>query len=201
MLVDDVRALLKMSRETLMRLGVLESQLGTIAARLSSLEAASMQHRETTQGQHEAILKLFHDQTADILSKLVEIERAIIPAEAAQISFLLVSDGTLTEVSSMQLKVDKQAQLKMKVKDIKGNDAQVDGVPAWALTDPALGSLEVDADGMGAKFIPAGPVGSLMVQVSADADLGEGVKSIMGELPIDLLPGEAAVIELSGEVV
>lgn len=101
------------------------------------------------------------------------------------------------EVSFMFLKISQKLPLSIAIEDAQGNSAQVDGAPVWSLSDPALATLEVAADGMSAVLIPGDSIGSFTVQVNADADLGSGVKSILGELGIDLLSGEAAVIKLS----
>lgn len=50
---------------------------------------------------------------------------------------------------------------------------------------------------MSATLTPIGPLGSFSVQVKADADLGEGVKEIIGELAVELSAGDAEVIALS----
>ena len=137
---------------------------------------------------------------------LEEIEKKIKAGEtpvdlASVIEFYANIDGQITKVEHMFMKVSDALAVSLQIKDFAGNAAQIDGLPQWALTDAALGSLEVAEGGMSAVFKPAGPVGALKVQVSADADLGEGVKPIIGELDIDLLPGEAVSIELAAEVV
>lgn len=116
--------------------------------------------------------------------------------------FTTTIGGMRLEISYMQLKVSNKLPLSIKLVDKFGNPAAVDGAPVWTLTNPALGSLVVAEGGLSAEFIPAGAVGSLVVQVSADADLGEGVKTIFGELPVDLLAGDAvSVVIEAGEPV
>ena len=96
----------------------------------------------------------------------------------------------------MFLKATEKLPLSIDVKDAQGNVAVVDGAPAWALTDDTVGSLTVSADGLSAEFIPAGIVGSVQVQVSVDADLGVGVKSILGTLDVEVLSGEAVSVSI-----
>lgn len=100
------------------------------------------------------------------------------------------------EVTHMFLSVSKKLPVSLSIKDKFGNAAQVDGAPSWSLSDPSLGALSVGADGMSAEFTPSGSVGSLKIQVKADADLGEGIKELLGELPIDLLSGEATAMDI-----
>jgi hypothetical protein len=114
-----------------------------------------------------------------------------------QIKFFINKNGQKIEVTQMFLKVSDQLPVSIAIKDKFGNNASVEGAPAWALTDSSLGNLAVADGGMSAVFTPAGQVGTLKVQVSADADLGEGVKTILGELEIELLAGEAVSVEVS----
>lgn len=100
----------------------------------------------------------------------------------------------------MFLKVSEKIKVSIKITDKFGNAAVVDGKPAWALS-AELGALEVAEDALSAIFTPVGTVGSLAIQVKADADLGEGKKEILGELALDLLAGEAEKVELAAEVV
>ncbi len=97
----------------------------------------------------------------------------------------------------MFLKVNQKLPVSVAFKDKFGNSAKVDGLPVWVATVPELVTLEVAEDGMSAMILPVGPEGVLKIQVSADADLGEGVKSILGELELELLTGEAVAVELT----
>jgi hypothetical protein len=101
----------------------------------------------------------------------------------------------------MFLPVDKKLKVSIAIKDKFNNLAKVDGMPQWALSSADLGALAVSEDGMSAEFQPVGAIGALKVQVKADADLGEGVKEILGELEIELLAGEAEIVALAAEVI
>lgn len=122
------------------------------------------------------------------------------PGEASSIEFYAIIAGRKQKVESMFLKVSQKLPISLAIKDIKGNAAKVDGAPKWAVTNEALASLVVAEDGLSAVLSPVGPVGLLKVQVKADADLGEGVKEIVGELEIELVAGDAAVVELAAGV-
>lgn len=130
-----------------------------------------------------------------LLSKLVK--RIPDQAQAAIIEFYTIIDGVKRKVENMFLKVSQNLPLSIEIKDKFGNVAKVDGAPVWSLTNPILGILEVSEDGMSAVLKPVGGVGSLKVQVNADADLGEGIKSILGELDVDMLAGEAVSVAIS----
>lgn len=190
MIWDDLRTLLKYAKMLQVRLDEIESDLDALNNTCVDLRTAVMLQGEAASERFDVLVQ-----------KLSTIEQALIPSEAAHFVFLSISDGVILEVSQMQMSVEKVCQLKIAPVDKFGNPAKVDGAPAWSLTDPALGSLAVDADGMGAVFTPAGTVGALSVQVNADADLGDGVKTIAGELPLELLAGEAIAVNVSGLVV
>lgn len=116
---------------------------------------------------------------------------------ATSIELAISIDGVLQEGDKVFLPAGKKATVAIKsIKDKYGNEASIDGKPAFALSNEALGGLEVAEDGKSAVFTSNGLMGSLKVQVSADADLGEGVKSILAEGDIEVLAGEAEVIEL-----
>lgn len=116
--------------------------------------------------------------------------------------FYVEIDGELKKVENMFLKVTQKLPVSIKIADKFGNPAVVDGAPKWAVTDEALASVEVAEDGMSAVVMPKGVIGACKVQVSADADLGEGVKAIIGELDVEFLAGEAAVVGIvAGEAV
>lgn len=75
--------------------------------------------------------------------------------------------------------------------DAHGHAAKIDGLPIWAVSDPAVGSIEnVTPDGLGCEFFSLDP-GVCQVSVTADADIGTGVRTITSTLDIQVEPGEA----------
>jgi hypothetical protein len=128
------------------------------------------------------------------IEKIIEFQK---PPAASVIRFYVDEGGITKRVVKMFLKVTEQKSVLLRIKDNFGNSASVDGLPAWALTDPALADIEPAADGMSALLKPKGQLGSCKIQVKADADLGEGVREILGELDVEFLSGEAVVLELS----
>jgi hypothetical protein len=93
----------------------------------------------------------------------------------------------------------QQSDLTFEVEDSKGNPAQVEGTPAWASADETRVIVEAAADGMTAVIKAVGPMTTSPVQVSvtADADLGAGVKPLVGLLDVTVLAGEASVISIT----
>ena len=131
-----------------------------------------------------------------LLDRLGRIEAILNPPKIAKVVFIVTIGGLRVEASRMQLKVTSKLPMSLQLVDKFGNVAIVDGAPVWVLTNPALGSLVVAADGLSAELTPTGPLGSFAVQVAADADLGEGIKTISGELPIELLSGDAVTVQI-----
>lgn len=90
----------------------------------------------------------------------------------------------------------QQAQVSLTIKDKKGNTARLDGIPQWASSDPNVMSVEPSADGMSAKVV-AGQTGTAQISVTGDADLGSGVRAIVGVGDVEVVGGEASVIQLA----
>lgn len=87
--------------------------------------------------------------------------------------------------------VDQQINGSVAFTDRNGNPAVVDGVPAWSSSDPAVLAVTPADDGMSALVVPVGPLGTAQVSVRADADLGEGVREIIGTADVEVVAGEA----------
>lgn len=87
----------------------------------------------------------------------------------------------------------------LKIVNKAGLPAKVDGLPKWSV-DEKLASLVVAEDGMSA-VITALAAGIALVQVTADADLGEGVKELLCSKAYEITDDEAASMSIEEEVV
>ena len=75
-----------------------------------------------------------------------------------------------------------------------GNPAVLDGVPSWnVVSGDAL--LEPAADGLSCYLI-SGSVGNSVITVTADADLGEGVREITDTIDLAVVSAEASSLGL-----
>lgn len=83
------------------------------------------------------------------------------------------------------------------VTDKKGNPATVDGPMRWGTSDPAKLTFVASPDGMSAVFTAVGPIGDVQASVQADADLGPDEKLVLGTFDVNVVSGEAAVINLN----
>lgn len=90
----------------------------------------------------------------------------------------------------------QKVTLRLEPRNAKGNLAPVDGVPQWAVSNPGVGHISVDADGLGATFF-ADTGGDTQVSATADADMGSGVRQITATLDISVRPGEAVTLGIT----
>jgi len=95
------------------------------------------------------------------------------------------------------LQVDQKVGVSISPMDAAGNPARVDGTPVWNASDAgALVTVVPALDGMSAVMTPVGPIGTLQVSVTVDADLGAGVRALVGVLDVELVGGEAVVVNI-----
>jgi hypothetical protein len=76
-----------------------------------------------------------------------------------------------------------------------GNPAQVDGTPAWSVVSGDA-TIEPSTDGLSCYLI-SGAVGNSQITVTADADLGEGVREITDTVDLAVVSAEASQLGLS----
>lgn len=87
--------------------------------------------------------------------------------------------------------------LSVAFKDRLGNPAPVDEPPTWQTDNPAVLGLTPAPDGMSCLVRATGMVGTAAVQMTADADLGDGTKPIIGTFDVTVTAGEAVTVELA----
>jgi hypothetical protein len=110
---------------------------------------------------------------------------------------------TIFGVKQMQLTAGKQLTLLVQPVDQFGNDARVDGITSWSVEEsvPGISILEVAGDGLSAILTSTGKVGDILVKVTADADLSEGIVPISGALSIEVIADQAVGFETLAEPV
>jgi hypothetical protein len=97
----------------------------------------------------------------------------------------------------MTLLDDEQVVVTINPVSKAGNPAKVDGVPAWATSDPTVATLTVADDGLSATVVTVGPAGASRITVTADADLGDGVTNIGGTLDVTVVGGAAFALNVT----
>ncbi len=75
----------------------------------------------------------------------------------------------------------------------QGKPAPVDGVPTYASSNEATATVVPAADGLTALVVAQG-VGGYEISVSADADLGSGVRTLVGKDDGEVTLGEAVSV-------
>jgi hypothetical protein len=97
----------------------------------------------------------------------------------------------------LNLTVTQQSALTVAYVDAAGNPAIVDGDPVWSVTDPAIVELTAGATPFEIVARATGVIGTAQVSVTADADLGEGVRSLVTTLDVTVVAGEAVAGNIS----
>jgi len=137
-----------------------------------------------------------NEYLAHILRVLNRIDAKIPPVELAYSIIFNNNDGQ--RIETMLLKVDSTPKhVLVKAVDSKGNDAKIDGAFLWSSSDETVATVVADADGSGATVSVTGVLGECLVTARADADLGEGVKEIIGTLPVLVEAGEAVEVRIT----
>lgn len=77
-----------------------------------------------------------------------------------------------------------------------GEQVTPDTPPVWTLGNPTVASVAVAADGMSAVFTPLA-VGTTSVNVTLDAELGEGVREMVLSGELEVTPGDIATGEVT----
>jgi hypothetical protein len=95
----------------------------------------------------------------------------------------------------------QRKRVHFKVKNRRGGPAKFDGTPEWFSDNSDVLRLEPAADGMSCYVYAVGPLTESPVNVTmrADADLGAGVRPLLGTISFEITAGEAALIELQDD--
>jgi hypothetical protein len=76
--------------------------------------------------------------------------------------------------------------------DAKGHTAKLDGIPVWELDDESNAQIVSQADdGLSCVVHLDDTPSATQVRVSADADLGDGVREIVAVAVLNVVPGDA----------
>jgi hypothetical protein len=101
---------------------------------------------------------------------------------------------TFTGDFSMLLPIDKALiGCSIAYTDKAGNAAVVDGAPVWSTDRSDLVTITPSEDGLSCDIVPVGPLGTAQIVVTADADLGDGVRELVTLGSIDCVAAEAVV--------
>jgi hypothetical protein len=96
---------------------------------------------------------------------------------------------------ALNFAVKQTSTLTLIARDASGNVAQFQGKPEFATSDATV--VTVSADGVVAAVAP----GTARVIATVDADMGEGVKALVGTLDVSVVAGAAIVLEIQAGLV
>jgi hypothetical protein len=142
-------------------------------------------------------LKKIAHELGDIKEALWAINHSIqnLDPEAKAVSLIFWEvhpDGTRSKIEMAFTLTDvQQVTLAITAVDARGNPAKLDGAPVWASSDTALLTIAPAADGLSCVATAVGPLGTAQITVTADADLGAGVRELQGLLDIEIIASEA----------
>ena len=77
-----------------------------------------------------------------------------------------------------------------------GNPATLDGTPSWTVLEGDA-TIEVAADGLSCYLISGSADVNSKIEVSADADLGEGVQTITDVIDLAVVSAQASGLGLT----
>lgn len=100
------------------------------------------------------------------------------------------------------LPISKQANLRPKFSDRKGNATKPDGVPEWSTDNTDVLALTPSPDGLSCKVKPVGPVSDspVSVTVTADVDRSGATKTMIGVFVIDKVSaGDAVRVDIDAD--
>lgn len=91
----------------------------------------------------------------------------------------------------------QQVSVSVAYTDAEGNPASVEGAPVWESSDESVLTLTTSEDGFSTEAVTTGSLGTAQVQVTADADLGEGTTQIVGLLDVEVVSSAAVAATLT----
>ena len=108
----------------------------------------------------------------------------------------------IRDIKMLILAIDHKVPASIQPVDAAGNPAQVEGAPVLTSSANSIVTVTPAADGMSAEITPVGALGTAQINVSADADLGAGVTTIVGVLDVQTVAGQAVSLQIqTGEAV
>lgn len=98
------------------------------------------------------------------------------------------------------LTATQQVPVAVEILDKKGNPAQVQD-PKWEASEPGVLAVTPDpadpSNGLKCLVSAVGPMDDVsLLTFTGDADLGEGVKAILGTAAFQVVAGEAMVVNI-----
>jgi len=90
---------------------------------------------------------------------------------------------------------EEKVQVTLAPTTAAGNPATLDGVPTWTVIE-GDSTLEVSEDGLSAFLVSGNADVNSKIEVTADADLGEGVISLTDVIDLAVVAAQASALGL-----
>lgn len=85
------------------------------------------------------------------------------------------------------LNTDQKVKLTITPITSTGKPAKIDGVPVWESSDTAVIVITPSSDGLSCDAVTTDEIGTAIVTVTIDADLGSGVENISATADIEVV--------------
>lgn len=111
----------------------------------------------------------------------------------------ILVDSSIKQTNTMNIQITSEQKVRITLapKSDAGNDAVVDGAPQWSVSSGDA-TVEPEEGGLSAWIISGAP-GDSVIAVNADADLGEGVRTISDRIDLKVTGPEASSLGLTVE--
>jgi len=129
--------------------------------------------------------------TIELFRLRIDVVVSLVKKSRKAIRFKFFDEKGTELTMQITLAADKKRTLSIQPVDAKGRPANIDGVPVWDVTPTGGLTLFPSNDGLSCDIVWVQGEQDQVVSVSADADLGTGVKTITGTLDVKTLSAEA----------
>lgn len=121
----------------------------------------------------------------------------VLRCKPPHLRFNVSIEGVLHEgITAMILNTEQKVRVELEARTAAGNPAAVDGDPLWESSNEAVASVEVDPDNAMVAWVRSEAPGVAQISVRVDADLGEDVREVIGNLDVTVIESEAAIIQI-----
>lgn len=110
------------------------------------------------------------------------------PPEPTEGGVKMAEYATQTQITTIE-----RQRFQVKPQNAQGHDVAIDGLPVITVFDESICTVVMDANGLGG-YIIAGAPGVTTITATVDADLGNGVVQVSGQLEVTVTPDRAVQV-------
>lgn len=128
-----------------------------------------------------------------VVALLLLLRTLFFPRDRAGRLHFVLGPIEAQEVNDMTLRLTNEQLVRLSIspKTAHGHEAAVDGAPTWTSSNPDVATVAPETGDAKKAVVLGVGIGSAQIVVSADADLGDGVRAISGVLDIEVVAAEA----------